>query len=68
VLNPIAVAPGEAFVKIPIMIAVVAVLIPFLRTGFVLTRLEGAILVGCYVAFLAYSVWSGMGSQTASAH
>jgi cation:H+ antiporter len=61
VLNPIAVPPGEAFVKIPVMILVVAVLIPFLRTGFVLTRLEGALLLACYVGFLAYSVWSGVG-------
>lgn len=59
VLNPIVVAPGVAWVQIPLMIGFVAVLIPFLRTGFVLTRLEGAILVGCYVAFLAYSIWSG---------
>jgi cation:H+ antiporter len=62
VLNPIAVPPGEAFIKIPVMILFVALLIPFLRTGFVLTRLEGAILVGCYLAFLVYSVWSGAGA------
>jgi Ca2+/Na+ antiporter len=58
-IRPIAVSQDVYTVKLPVMMALVLVLVPFVRTGARVARWEGAVLVACYVAFLVYSVWSG---------
>jgi len=49
-------------IKLPVMIALVLVLIPFVRTGSRVSRWEGAVLLACYIAFVVYSFWSGAAS------
>ena len=62
-ISPITIAPHEfadvIWVKLPVMIVLVLALVPFMRSGFRVTRLEGGILLACYLAFVAYSFWSG---------
>ena len=62
-ISPITITPHEfadvIWVKLPVMIVLVLALVPFMRSGFRVTRLEGAILLACYLSFVAYSFWSG---------
>ena len=50
------------WVKLPVMLLLVLALVPFVRTGSRVARWEGAVLLACYVAFVVYSFWSGLGS------
>ncbi|MGB2968260.1 MAG: calcium/sodium antiporter [Phycisphaerae bacterium] len=60
-LRPINISWDVYWIKLPVMLALVLVLVPFVRTGSRVARWEGAVLVACYVAFVVYSVWSGAG-------
>jgi len=65
-VRPIEIAPSEfhglVWIKLPVMLALVLLLIPFVRTGARVSRWEGAVLLACYIAFIVYSFWSGAGS------
>ena len=54
---PQPITPDAAFIGIPVMIGFSAALIPFVRSGSVLSRREGALLL---VGFVVYSVVIGM--------
>jgi cation:H+ antiporter len=61
-IRPMSVSWDVYWVKLPVMIALVLVLIPFVRTGSRVARWEGAVLLACYIAFVVYSFWSGAAS------
>ncbi|RLI97664.1 MAG: sodium:calcium antiporter [Candidatus Aenigmatarchaeota archaeon] len=52
-LAPLAVTPHVVFIDLPVMIGVTAALLVFMRTGWKITRKEGAFLVAVYMAFIA---------------
>lgn len=52
----IPVAPAAIAVDLPLMLATALALLPLAFTGFVLTRLEGALFVALYVAYTTYLV------------
>ncbi len=59
-LRPIeGIAPAARYVKLPMMIVLMLVLVPFARTGSRVARWEGAILVACYLGFAAYVIATG---------
>lgn len=58
-IRPMSISWDVYWVKLPVMIALILVLVPFVRTGSRVSRWEGAVLVACYIAFVAYSFWSG---------
>jgi cation:H+ antiporter len=58
-IRPMSISWDVCWVKLPVMIALVLVLIPFVRTGSRVSRWEGAVLLACYIAFVVYSFWSG---------
>jgi cation:H+ antiporter len=47
-------APGISSVDLGAMILMSLILIPMMRTGLVLSRWEGALLLGLYGIYLAY--------------
>ncbi len=51
---PLAVSPDLLAVDVPLMVAAAAACLPILYTGLVVDRREGALLLGFYVAYLAY--------------
>ena len=61
-IRPIAVSQDVYTFQLPVMMALVLILIPFVRTGSRVARWEGAVLLACYIAFVVYSFWSGAGS------
>jgi len=61
-IRPMSISWDIYWVKLPVMIALVLVLVPFVRTGSRVARWEGAALVACYIAFVVYSFWSGAAS------
>ncbi len=61
-IRPMSISWDVCWVKLPVMIALVLVLVPFVRTGSRVARWEGAVLLACYVAFVVYSFWSGAAS------
>lgn len=52
----IPVAPAAIAVDLPLMLATALALLPLAFTGFVLTRMEGALFVALYVAYTTYLV------------
>ncbi|MFA7230467.1 MAG: calcium/sodium antiporter [Victivallaceae bacterium] len=56
VINPVPVGREMLYVIIPIMIACGALLLLFMRTGWRLTRLEGAVFLLLYIGFIIYNV------------
>jgi cation:H+ antiporter len=58
-IRPMSISWDIYGVKLPVMIALVLVLVPFVRTGSRVSRWEGAVLLACYIAFVVYSFWSG---------
>jgi len=58
-IRPMSISWDVCWVKLPVMIALVLALVPFVRTGSRVARWEGAVLLACYVAFIVYSFWSG---------
>ena len=58
-IRPMSISWDVCWVKLPVMIALVLALVPFVRTGSRVSRWEGAVLLACYVAFIVYSFWSG---------
>jgi len=59
VIRPMSISWDVYAIKLPVMIALVLVLVPFVRTGSRVSRWEGAVLLACYIAFVVYSFWSG---------
>lgn len=57
----IEIAPPALRFDLPIMVAVALVLLPIALTGLDVSRLEGALLVGFYVAYIAYLVLDATG-------
>ncbi len=51
------VAPGLLAVDIPLMIGVALICLPFFRTGYMLTRTNGAVFLGAYVLYVVYLVF-----------
>lgn len=58
-IRPMNISWDVYWIKLPVMLALVLVLIPFVRTGSRVARWEGAVLLACYIAFVVYSFWSG---------
>lgn len=56
VAGGISVGPALVHVEIPLMIAVALVLVPVFASGRKVTRLEGALFVSAYAAFLAFLI------------
>jgi len=64
-----AVAPVQATSlrdDLPVMIALVALLIPILLRGMVVSRWEGAFLLGGYEAFLNWQIYFAVPGQIAA--
>ena len=61
-IRPMSISWDVCWVKLPVMLLLVLALVPFVRTGSRVARWEGAVLLACYVAFVVYSFWSGLGS------
>lgn len=57
----IEIAPSALRFDLPIMVAVALVLLPIALTGLDVSRWEGALLVGFYVAYIAYLVLEATG-------
>lgn len=55
IIQPLAVDPGILRIQFPVMMIFSAMLYPFLRSGFVLERIEGLVLLLGYVLFVSYS-------------
>jgi len=47
-------APGISMIDVGMMIFVAVLILPLMRTGYVLKRWEGALLILCYCVYLAY--------------
>ncbi len=58
-IHPIDVSPRTRYVAMPIMIAMLLVLTPFMRSQFRINRIEGAVLLAGYVGFLVWSIVTG---------
>jgi len=58
----ISVAPGVLWMDLPVMVAVAIACLPIFLTGYVVSRWEGALFAGYYVAYTTYLVF------TATAH
>ncbi len=58
-LKPIVVRDDIRYLKIPVMIALLLVLLPFMRSKFRVSRWEGAALLACYVGFVVMSLLTG---------
>lgn len=55
---PVAISQEAMFRDIPFMIAVSLLCIPLMRTGHKISRSEGALLFGLYLAYTVWVVWS----------
>lgn len=62
----IPVAPAAIAVDIPLLLAAAVVVVPIAFTGFTVQRWEGALLVGLYLAYIAYVVLDATGHQAQS--
>lgn len=67
IISPVSVAAGSLWVDLPVMVAFVAVLIPIMVRGMVVTRAEGALLVAGYTAFLAWQVVAALQDASVAA-
>ena len=47
-------APAALWFDLPVMLAVAVACLPVFLTGFTISRAEGALLLGYYVAYVAY--------------
>jgi len=47
------------FIKIPIMIGLLLLLLPFMRSRYRVSRAEGAVLVVCYLGWITYLIVTG---------
>jgi cation:H+ antiporter len=65
VICPVNVAAQSLRVDLPVMIALVAVLIPIMLRGMIVSRREGILLVAGYLAFLAWQVVVALHDVTA---
>ncbi len=63
--QPIAVSPTMLSVDLPLMVASALACLPILYTGQVVSRREGALLLGVYVLYLAYLVLVATGAPAA---
>ncbi|MFH2203019.1 MAG: calcium/sodium antiporter [Elusimicrobiota bacterium] len=54
-IHPLTVAPSLLRRDIPVMIALTLVLVPVMRSGFRISRLEGCLLVAAYGTYLYYA-------------
>jgi cation:H+ antiporter len=57
IICPVNVASGSLRVDLPVMIAFVAILVPVMVRGMIVTRAEGVLLVIGYIGFLAWQVY-----------
>ena len=57
VIAPVPVQASSLRIDLPVMIAFVALLVPIMLRGMVISRWEGAILLGGYSAFLAWQIY-----------
>jgi len=62
IIRPVSVSAGSLWVDLPVMIGFVAVLIPIMVRGMVVSRAEGVVLVVGYFVFLAWQVFVALGS------
>ena len=53
-ITPLSISPAFLKVDFPIMLIFSFALIPLLRTGFVLSRVEGLVLLAFYISFILY--------------
>jgi cation:H+ antiporter len=58
-ISPIAVAYDTRFIKIPVMIGLLLVLLRFMRSHFRVSRTEGALLLAFYVGFVVFTILTG---------
>jgi cation:H+ antiporter len=57
-IHPLPVATTLLWFELPVMILFSAALYPILRRGLNVQRSEGALLLACFIAFIAWQVWS----------
>lgn len=57
IISPVSVAGPSLRVDLPVMIVIVAALVPIMLRGMVVSRSEGVLLVVGYFAFLAWQVF-----------
>lgn len=58
-MKPIVVQDDIRYLKVPVMIGLLLVLLPIMRSKFRVSRWEGAILLACYVGFVVMSLLTG---------
>lgn len=61
-IAPINVAPAALHFDMPVMIAVAVVCLPIFFSGQVIARWEGAVLLGCYLAYTLYLILRATGN------
>ncbi len=64
--NGVPVSPGALRFDIPVMIAVAVATLPIFFNGYVITRWEGAVFLGFYLAYLTYLVLDSAGHAAAA--
>lgn len=60
-LGQLPVAPTAMALDIPVMLGVALLCVPIFRSGFVVTRTNGALFILCYVAYLVWLIASSTG-------
>jgi cation:H+ antiporter len=58
-MKPIVVQDDIRYLKVPVMIGLLLVLLPMMRSKFRVSRWEGAVLLACYVGFVVMSLLTG---------
>ncbi len=61
-LGKLSVSPSMLAVDVPLVLAVSLLCVPFFRTGYQLTRVNGAVLLGSWVAYVTWLVLREQGS------
>lgn len=67
-LGGLTVAPGMIGFDIPLMIGVALICLPFFRSGYEVTRANGAVFLGCYVLYVTWLVLRETGSPLLGAY
>lgn len=65
VITPVPVTTASLRVDLPVMIALVAMLVPIMLRGMVVSRVEGMLLVGSYLVFLGWQLFAALGGAAA---
>lgn len=58
-LFPLTISASTLAVDMPVMLAATVLIVPILRTGHLISRREGMVLLGCYCVYLAWLLLGG---------